>query len=503
MMKTTIRKYIGVIALVLVAQWLSSCDDFLELKPMGTQLEGNFYSNQEEIFQGLVAVYDVLQWGTSGGYTMKMPLLTAASDEAHAGGSDASDQPNWVAWDNFTLDPYRGPQAGLWQKNYTGVYRANLLLEKIEAVEALDEAFKKRTIAEAKALRAYFYFDLIRFFGNIPLITGPIPTDALYAQAQATPEAVYTQIEQDLNDARPDLPEKTNFTLDVSEKGRLTRSAATALLAKVILFRNDNARMGTAAQLLNEVNTTPGYVLLPSFGDIFRPDNSFHEESILEIPHSNLAAWGDWNWVNGGEGNVGVQFVGPADYNGPEFSNGWGFCPISLDLVNTMNGDPRFEHTIIDGNAMKAQGATYNARYQNTDYFIRKYAPLKDFRSAVGTPELNWPVNEIEIRLADTYLMEAEALLRSGGDVSRAQDLLDAVRGRVGLGSVPVTLDNIYHERRLELATEGHRYFDLVRTGRAATVLGPLGFVEGKHEVLPIPQQEIDVTNGVLKQNNY
>src|SRR5690606_20006334 len=213
-----------------------------------------------------------------------------------------------------------------------------------------------------------------------------------------------------------------------------------------ILFQNDESRMAEAASLFNEVNNTAGYKLLESFGDIFDPDNQFNEESILEIPHSNLAAWGDWDWVNGGEGNVAVQFVGPADYVGPVFSNGWGFCPISLDLVNAMTGDPRFVHTIIDGNAMKAADVTYNIRYQNTDYFIRKYAPLKDYRSTVGTPELNWPINEIEIRLADTYLMEAEALVRSGGDTGRAKDLLDAVRGRVGLASVPATLENIYHE---------------------------------------------------------
>ena len=99
--------------------------------------------------------------------------------------------------------------------------------------------------------------------------------------------------------------------------------------------------------------------------------------------------------------------------------------------------------------------------------------------------------------------MEAEAIVRGGGDPARARDLLAAVRGRVGLGAVEPTLENIYNERRLELATEGHRFFDLVRTGRAASVLGPLGFQANKHEVLPIPQQEIDVTNGVLKQNNY
>lgn len=265
--------------------------------------------------------------------------------------------------------------------------------------------------------------------------------------------------------------------------------------------------MGEVATLLHQINMDGnpfGYQLLSDFGQIFRPDNKFNTESILEIPHSNLAAWGDWGWVNGGEGNVAPQFIGAADYNGPLYSAGWGFCPIDLRLVEAMKGDPRFEHTIIDGNAMKAQGATYSARYQNTDYFIKKYAPVTAFRSNLGTAELNWPINEIEIRLADTYLMEAEALVRSGGDLGRAKLLLDAVRGRVGLGSIPATLDNIYNERRLELATEGHRFFDLVRTGQAATVLGSDGFVANRNEILPIPQAEIDVTNKILDQNpNY
>lgn len=479
-------------------QLFAACKkSFLELQPRGTELEDNFYKNRDQVFQGLVAVYDVMQWGTSGGYTMKMPLLSAASDEAYAGGSDASDQPAWVAYDNFTLDPYKGPQLGLWQKNYSGVYKANLLLSKIEGVPSLDAAFKARTIAEAKFLRAYFYFDLIRFFGNIPLIIEAIPTADLYSVPQAATADVYKQIEQDLTDARAGLP----VTVSASENGRITKGAATALLAKAIIFQNNNARMADAANLLKEVNTTASYHLLPVFADVFRVDNKFNAESILEIPHSNLAAWGDWGWVNGGEGNVAPQFIGAADYSGPTFSNGWGFAPITEDLANAMTGDPRFDATIIDGKKMKTQGATYNARYQNTDYFIRKYAPQQAFRSAVGTAELNWPINEIEIRLADTYLLEAEALVRAGGDAVRAKSLLDAVRDRSGLASVPATLDNIYNERRLELATEGHRFFDLVRTGKAATALASRGFKAGKNEVLPIPQSEIDVTNKVLQQN--
>ncbi|MBN8862886.1 MAG: RagB/SusD family nutrient uptake outer membrane protein [Sphingobacteriales bacterium] len=486
---------------------LGACNkDFLELSPRGSQLEASFYRNQTELFQGLISVYDVTQWGTSGGYTMKQPLLTVASDEAHAGGSDASDQPGWVAYDNFKLNPNLGPQLGLWQKNYSGVYRANLFLQKAEGVPGLDATFKSRTIAEAKTLRAYFYFDLVRWFGRIPLITGPIPTAELYSQKQVEPAAVYAQIEKDLKEAIPDLP----LTIPAGENGRIARGAAKALLAKAIIFQNDESRMTEAAQLLNEVNSSGVYQLLANFGDVFNPANRFSAESIWEIPHSNNSAWGDWGWINGGEGTIAPQFIGMADYAGPTYSAGWGFAPISLDLVNIMTGDPRFQYTIIDGAALRTGGATYNERYQNTNYFIKKYAPMQAFRSAVGTAEMNWPYNEIEIRLADTYLLEAEAILRSGGNTARAGQLLNGdagfvgVRNRVGLAPVPVTLENVYNERRLELATEGHRFFDLVRTGKAAAILGPLGFTPNKNEVLPIPQSEIDVTKNVLEQNkNY
>jgi len=496
------KKYIKcTIAIVAVMQIFVSCKkDFLELTPKGTALEDNFYKNETEVMQGIISVYDVTQWGTTGGYTMKMPLLSAASDDCWAGGSNASDQPNWVAYDNFKMDPRIGPQSGLWSKNYTGINRANLILSKIEKATTLSAAFKTRVTAEAKFLRAYFYFDLVRFFGRVPLITSVLATDDLYKQVQSTPAQIYAQIEKDLREAYPGLPP----TISATEKGRISMGAAKAQLAKVLLYENDNAKLAEAITLFEDVNKVGnayGYALLGNYADIFNPANKFNSESILEIPHSNNAAWSDWGWINGGEGNVGTQFIGMDSYNGDTYSSGWGFCPVTLDLVNALKTDPRFAATIIDGAALKAAGATYNARYQNTDYFIKKYAPLKAFRSASGVAEQNWPINEIEIRLADTYLMQAEALVKAGSNPTRAKELLDAVRGRVGLTSVPATLDNIYNERRLELATEGHRFFDLVRTGKAVTVLGPVGFKANKSEYLPIPQTEIDVTKGVIKQN--
>jgi hypothetical protein len=168
--------------------------------------------------------------------------------------------------------------------------------------------------------------------------------------------------------------------------------------------------------------------------------------------------------------------------------------------VNALKGDPRYAATIVNIDSLAKAGACkYTPGYENTGYFIRKFAPLAAFQSTVGNIELNWRNDEIEIRLADTYLLEAEALVRGGGNQTRAQQLLDAVRARVGLASVPATLDNIYNERRLELATEGHRWFDLVRTGQAATVLASKGFQTNKNEVLPIPLQELNNTK--LVQN--
>lgn len=496
------NKYIKcTLAIVALMQVMVSCKkDFLELTPRGTTLEDNFYKNETEMMQGLIAAYDVMQWGTTGGYTMKMPLLSAASDDCWAGGSNAADQPGWVAYDNFKLTSFVGPQSGLWNKNYTGINRANLILSKIDKSTTLSAAFKTRATAEAKFLRAYFYFDLVRWFGNVPLITGVLQTSELYTQVQSTPAQVYAQIEKDLRDAIPGLPP----TISTTEKGRISQGAAKAQLGKVLLYQNDNGKLAEAITLFEDINRAGnpyGYSLMPNYADIFNPANKFNSESILEIPHSNNAGWSDWGWINGGEGNVGTQFIGMDSYTGDTYSSGWGFCPVTLDLVNAMQGDPRFSATIIDGKALKAAGSNYNVRYQNTDYFIKKYAPLKAYRSTTGVPEQNWPINEIEIRLADTYLMQAEALTKAGSNPTRAKELLDAVRARVGLGSVAVTLDNIYNERRLELATEGHRFFDLVRTGKAAAVLGPLGFTTGKSEYLPIPQSEIDVTKGIIKQN--
>ena len=494
-------KNISIKIVVLFTLFLGSCTtDWLELTPRGQQLETNFYQTEDELFQGLVAAYDVLSWGGTEGWTMKLGLLNAASDDTYAGGSDASDQPSWVAYDGFTLDPFLGPQKGLWNKGYAGIYRTNLFIQKVGELEGVDPTFAARTIAEAKFLRAFFYFDLVRFFENVPLITEVIGADDIYQQTQATSAEVYAQIEKDLTEAKNtfELP----ITVPANELGRVTQGAVNALLGKVILYQNDDSRMGEAAVIFEEVINSQVYGLETDFGNIFSDDNEYGIESVFEISNSNASRGGWESFANGTEGNYNVQFFGMRDYVGPDYAPGWSFCPITEDLEEFLTDDPRYEHTIIDVTAI--QGASFTAAYQNTNFFIKKYAALESQKAPDGEPALNWGKNVREIRLADVYLMAAEARSRNNED-GLARDHLNVIRQRVSLQpafgvSGDALLNFIYNERRRELATEGHRFFDLVRTGQAPNVLA--GFVAGKHEVLPIPQTEIDITEGNLKQNS-
>jgi hypothetical protein len=473
---------------------------FLDVKPQGTQLESDYYQTPDEAFAGLVAAYNPLSWTVVSSYAPKMVLLSLASDEAYAGGGSNSDNPGMQAWNTYTLAAATpNVPADLWNRNFTGIARVNTMLSKIGNVPGLTTDLKTRYTAEMYFLRAYYYFDLVRLFGNVPLITTVLSQSEWFTQVQAKPADVYAQIEKDLNAAIPGLPATVNPS---TEGGRVTKGAAQALLGKAIIYENNNSRMQEAANDLDQVNTSPNYHLLPNYADIFNPGNKFNAESIFEIVHTAAAGKGWGNWPNF-DGNVGVQMVGPRGYSGPTYeaaTAGYGFCPITMNLVNALKNDPRYAATIVNIDSLSQAGVCkYQPGYQNTGYFINKFAPLAAFQGTVGDIPLNWTNDEIEIRLADTYLLEAEALVRGGGSAAKAQSLLDAVRARVGLPSVPATLDNIYNERRLELATEGHRFFDLVRTGRAASVLGFKGFTAGKNEVLPIPLQELNNTK--LVQN--
>lgn len=193
--------------------------------------------------------------------------------------------------------------------------------------------------------------------------------------------------------------------------------------------------------------------------------------------------------------------TGPRGYNrksdtAPDYVSGWSFLPVTPSLFEAIHFDPRYKATVANLDSLEKAGAvSYEKGYMNTGYFLEKFAGRQSDRwTGAGAPELNFPQNMYDTRLADTYLLEAEALVRGSGDLTRAAALLNAVRARVGLKPVAATFENIKKERRLELAGEGHRWMDLVRWGDAPAVLGPKGFVAGKHEILPIPLLELENT---------
>ena len=491
------------IAIVVILAGLISCKkSFIDLEPEGQFLAENYYADKDQAFAALVAAYDVMR-KNSGGFENMLALMNAGSDDHFAGGGGPTDGNQLQVFSNYTLTP-NSMAGSYWNDYYQGIFRVNVLLQKLPGVPGLDDASKTRFAAEGKALRAYYYFNLVRMFKNVPLLLEPLTATAIYDVTQAKPEEVYAQVEKDLNEAIAVLPP----TLPPAELGRFSKGAAKALLGKVFLY--ENKKTDAAAQFA-EVNGTPGqtstygYKLVTNFADLWLASNKFNTESILEETHTNLgrSTWGNWG-SSSDEGNTFVQMTGPRSYqkktaNAPDiYPAGWSFSVITQGLYDFLKNDPRFNATVLDAAALKTAGdIDYTPGYMNTGYFLRKFIPrATDITSLGGNTELNFVHDTYIIRLADTYLMEAEAL---GGTGARAQALLDAVRARVGLPSVPVSMQTIKNERRAELVGEGHRWFDLVRWGDAPTILGSRGFQAGKNEIFPIPSRELQGTK--LVQN--
>jgi hypothetical protein len=502
-MKNIKFKYIYV-AIAIAALGGSCSEDFVSIDPKGSFLSTSYYSNEQQATAALVGVYDPIRKNT-GGFENLVAMLNAGSDDFYAGGGGASDGTGIQNFSTHSLTSLIIP-GSFWNDHYQGIYRANVLLSKMSGVD-MSDALKVRFTAESKTLRALYYFNLVRLFKNVPLILEPLTTANIADVEQATPEAVYAQIEKDLLEAIPALP----TTVDAATgSGRLTKVAAQAILGKVYLFEGKKTE---AAAILAQVNGTPGAPnqygnkLLTNFSDLWVTSNKFNAESLLEVSHTS-AGNSDWGFWGSGrdEGNSLNVMVGPRGYSrpanstAPDLPSGWSFSVPTQKLYDAIKDDPRFAATILDLKALKAAGkADYIPGYQDTGYFLNKYLPRQsDVRTGGGAAELNYKQNSYIIRLADTYLMEAEAL----GSGARAQALLDAVRARVGLAPVPVTLAAIKNERRMELAGEGHRFFDLVRWGDAATALADRGFNAGTDEIFPIPF--VELTGTKLKQNpNY
>lgn len=512
------KSYYSITVLIVTVLFIASCsEDFLERYPLDQEVTSNFYQTEDDAIMALTAVYDALGHDeTSASWAPFITVSDMLSDDAFAGGGDANDGLEEDELNTYDISTTNPLVHSIWIRNYTGIYRANLLLEVIDGIDASDE-FKTRLIAEAKFLRAYFYLELVRFFENIPLLTETIKGPSEYNQPQASVSSVYDQIALDLVEAAADLPE----TVTTNELGRVTQWAAKSLLARTWLFYNglygaDMVAGGTTVNQayvlaqLEDVITNSGHDLFPEYETNFKLAGEFGIESVFEISHGDSPAWWDWNYVRGGEGNLAAQMQGPRVSGSTNWDRGWSFAPVSQKLVDELAGDPRQDMTILFQEELDGKLTT---GYQHTGYFSQKYSSDAEHWGADGQFELNRTCNARIIRFSDVLLMAAEL------GSPNAQDYLDRVRARVGLGSIPATDENIYNERRLELSLEGIRYFDVLRKGlsfaeQEFTVVGLRGDnYEGDQIVfdhtfdpvtkgfLPIPQTEVDLSAGTFKQN--
>jgi hypothetical protein len=284
-----------------------------------------------------------------------------------------------------------------------------------------------------------------------------------------------------------------------SQVGRVNKFTANALLGKVLLYQDKFTEAATAFDQVIGV-----YSLVSDYGSQFLSFGENGPESVFEIQYTNTSNWYDWGCPQCSEGNYGIIMNGPRGWDGPEYAQGWSFnVPVNSLYESFEEGDTRRDASILDMVAYSAAtGANYTEGYEHTGYYNNKYIPRAGQRGA--QTELNYLNNYRIIRYADVLLMAAEANNRGGISDALAQQYLNEVRRRAfGDQDHDITAtgtaltDAIWAERNFELSMEGHRFFDLVRTNQAASKIN--GFVEGKHEVFPIPQAEIDISG--LTQN--
>lgn len=475
---------------------LGGCQkEFLDRKPLGQLTYENFFQNAEQAIQATNAVYNQFRsWDCVG-----LPYLGVTdiiSDDADKG-STPNDAPFLLEVDSFTFDATNICFSTVWRGYFRVIARANVAISEIPKID-MDPRLRDRLVGECKFLRAYAYLLLVQWFGDLPLITRPLTGDEYYAQERQPKSVIYDQIERDLLDAIQVLPEKSQYA--PADLGRATKGAARGLLAKLYMVKKDFIK---AEQYALEVINSGQYSLLPRYSDNFLPIGENGAESVFEIgcvaipaPIAGPGA-SPYNMIQGVRGVPNL---------------GWGFNRPSDDLVSSYEpGDPRREATVIyvgevlpDGSAIVQDNPEIVGERYNQKAWVPAHPGLQD----------NGPGNIRILRYADILLLAAEAL-NENGKPAQALQYLNQVRKRARgtnnfiLPDVTTTnqaqlRERIYRERRVELAMEQHRWFDLLRWGRAASVMQALGkrfFTPGKHELLPIPQSEIDLTEGRMRQN--
>ena len=489
----------AILVFTLIATGIYSCsDEFLDETQNYNIDSENFFNSEEDYYLALIGAYDLLQ-----PTYVNVLLGEIASDNTLCGGESATDVVGFQQIDDMGHTEVNSNLRDIWNWMFAGISRVNYFLENQDKTEFEG---REAMIAEVRFLRAYYHFELVKWFGGLPIknyeeaLTGAgarFSTGDEQSIPRSSIAQVYALIESDL------IYAVNNLEYTAPQVGRVTKGAAEALLGKAYLYQD---KFSDAATVLDNVINNGPYDLALDYSSIFEADGENNIESVFEVQYTDAEGAG-FDCLQCSEGNVAVGFNGIRNHTGPTFDSGYSFNVPTQEAVDAFEaGDSRKETSILDIEAWAtATEATFGIGYEHTGYYNRKYLARKGDQN-MGDQNLTNPNNYRSIRFADVLLMAAEANNRGSIDDTKAQLYLNRVRERafgssannVSASGTALT-DAIYHERRVELVGEGHRFFDLVRTGQAASEID--GFVAGRHELFPIPIEEIQFSNGNWSQN--
>ena len=430
---------------------------------------------------------------------MHWVLGNVASDDTDKGGESGSDQLYAQQIQLFNIPADNDATRFAYQVEYVGVRRANLALENIPTIN-MDAALKNRYLAEAKFLRAWYYFNLVRTFGDVPLV---LTSEVESTDLTRTPKAqVYAQIIKDLTEAEAGLPKASQYP--AADHGRATQGAAQAYLGKVYLYMKNNIK---AEEWFGKLIASNEYALHPDYMEMFLRVGETSKEHIFQVKFLN-----DQGAQPANNNNIGTTF-------GSRARNGWGFNLPTKDFVDAFEtGDPRLNQTVYKTGDVMPDGLVANVGNSTTGYLTKKYY-VPEYERIQGS--LQAGRDDIHMRLGKVYLWYAEAA-NEIGKTTEALKYLNEVRKRARQGNNAVLPDvtvtdkdglrqAIWKEQRVEFGQEYERFFELVRQGRAGQVLRAFaakyntakgkGFRDGVNEIFPLPQSEINLSKGKITQN--
>lgn len=523
-MKINNNIYVVVCGLALASS-LSSCNDWLKEETPGKTTLDDFFTQGQTAIQVVNAAYAPLAWEFNNTYCSEWFIGDIVSDDALKGGQTLADMPAAYDMENFKTNPNNELLLDFYRAQYNGIMRCNLALAEVPIVEADDvmsEERKECLLGEAYYMRAYYYFRLVRVFGGVPLVDFVVDSSSKWSQPRATAEEVYAHIIEDLKQAECLLWNKSHYAEE--DLGRATKGAAQAMLCKTYLYMKDydNAYFWGKTFIDNQYNTE--YTLCPNYVDNFTLAGENGPESVFEIQYmaDPTSDYGEgFGFTRGTFTTILVRYR--SQKLGAK--KGWGFNHPTQNLYDEFEaGDPRRDITIgsPDEDEMNNMELNYCGNY----YYNKKYSYYENGTFPAIDHDSRAPLNYKLIRTSDVLLMYAEAALESSNeDIAAAKWALEEVRSRARGGenilpefpnynnyrdNVEDLRKAIRHERRVELAMEGHRWFDLCRWGIAYQVMdkdhGSYGsteteaarnemasFIQGKHELFPLPAEEINL----------